>query len=69
MNPNYGYHLYQAQRTMTRAEVLAGDERRGRRAAAVSRGSRGLARTARARALLPVHAAAALAAKATARTA
>jgi hypothetical protein len=68
MNPNYGYQLYQAQRTITRAEVLAGDERRGRRAAAVSRGSRGLARTARARALLPARAAAALAARATART-
>ena len=25
MNPNYGYQLYQAERTQTRAEVLAGD--------------------------------------------
>jgi hypothetical protein len=33
MNPNYGYQLYQAERTQTRAEVLAGDARRGRRAA------------------------------------
>ena len=34
MNPNYGYQLYQAERTQTRAEVLAGDARRGRWAAA-----------------------------------
>jgi hypothetical protein len=33
MNPNYGYQLYQAQRTMTRAEVVAGDARLGRQAA------------------------------------
>ena len=26
MNPNYGYQLYQAERTQTRAEVLAGDD-------------------------------------------
>ncbi len=69
MNPNYGYQLYQAQRTMTRAEVLVGDARRGRRAAAVLRGSRGLAGAARPRAILAVHAAAALAARATARIA
>ena len=30
MNANYGYQLYQAERTQTRAEVLAGDARRGR---------------------------------------
>src|SRR6266702_1060626 len=30
MNPNYGYQLYQAERPQTRAEVLAGDARRGR---------------------------------------
>src|SRR5437870_974799 len=30
MNPNYGYQLYQAERTQARAEVLAGDARRGR---------------------------------------
>ncbi len=69
MNPNYGYQLYQAQRTMTRAEVLADDARRGRRAAAISRGSRRLANTARARALLTVHAAAVIAARAMARAA
>jgi hypothetical protein len=40
MNPNYGYQLYQIQRIKTRAEVLADDARRGRRAAAVARGSR-----------------------------
>ena len=69
MNPNYGYQLYQAQRTMTRAEVLADDARRGRRAAAISRGSRRLANTARARALPTVHAAAVIAARAMARAA
>ena len=30
MNANYGYQLYQAERTQTRAEILAGDARRGR---------------------------------------
>ena len=29
MNPNYGYQLYQAERTQSRAEILAGDARRG----------------------------------------
>jgi hypothetical protein len=43
MNPNDGYQLYQVQRTKTRAEILAGDARRGRQAAAVFRGSRALA--------------------------
>jgi hypothetical protein len=40
MNPNYGYQLYQAERTQTRAEVLTGDEQRGRWAAAQSRRGR-----------------------------
>ena len=40
MNPNYGYQLYQAERTRTRAEVLAGDAQRGRWAAAHSRRGR-----------------------------
>jgi len=40
MNPNYGYQLYQAERTQTRAEVLAGDAQRGRSAAAQSRRGR-----------------------------
>ncbi|HEY6310095.1 MAG TPA: hypothetical protein VIY52_04730 [Streptosporangiaceae bacterium] len=35
MNPYGGYQLYQVQRTETRAEILAGDARRGRQAAAV----------------------------------
>ena len=48
MNPNYGYQLYQAQRTMTRAEVLAGDTRRGaarQRSPAVAADLPGTART------------------------
>jgi hypothetical protein len=44
MNPNYGYQLYQSERTQTRAEVLAGDARRGRWAADFRRGRRGPAR-------------------------
>jgi hypothetical protein len=40
MNPNYGYQLYQAERTQTRAEILAADARRGRWAAAYSRRGR-----------------------------
>ena len=47
MNPNYGYQLYQAQRFIPRAEILAGDARRGRQAAA-TRGTRRLAGGARA---------------------
>ncbi len=47
MNPYGGYQLYQVQRTRTRAELLAGDARRGRQAAAVARGSRALAVKAR----------------------
>jgi hypothetical protein len=46
MNPSYGYQLYQAGRAMSRAEMLAGDARRGRGAAAISRGARGAARKA-----------------------
>ena len=38
MSPNYGYQLYQAERTQTRAEILAGDARRGRWAQASRRG-------------------------------
>jgi hypothetical protein len=33
MNPNYGCRLCQAQRTKTRAEVIAGGARLGRQAA------------------------------------
>jgi hypothetical protein len=50
MNPSYGYQLFQAERTMSRAEMLAGDDRLGRGAAAVGRGLRDVARRARARA-------------------
>ena len=46
MNPNYGYHLYQAQRVTPRAEILAADEQRGRQAATISRGARRLTRAA-----------------------
>ena len=45
MNPNYGYQLYQAQRTTSRTEIIAADAQRGRAAAAVTRGTRRLART------------------------
>ena len=44
MNPNFAYQLYQTQRVTSRAETLARDYQRGRQAAAVSRGSRRLAR-------------------------
>ena len=54
MNPNYGYQLYQAERTQTRAEVLAGDARRGRWAAASRRGRRGLARRGRGRGIMVI---------------
>ena len=37
MNPNYGYQVYQAERTRTRAEVLAQDARRGRGTARAAR--------------------------------
>jgi hypothetical protein len=54
MNPNYGYQLYQAERTQTRAEVLAGDTRRGRWAAASRRGRRGLTRRGRGRGIMVI---------------
>jgi hypothetical protein len=48
MSPNYGYQLYQAQRTVQRTaprtEIIACDAQRGRQAAAVTRGARRLAR-------------------------
>ena len=44
MNPNCAYELYQVQRVPSRAETLARDYQRGRQAAAVSRGSRRVAR-------------------------
>jgi len=54
MNPNYGYQLYQAERTQTRAEVLTGDARRGRWAADSRRGRRGLARRGRGRGIMVI---------------
>lgn len=37
MNANFGYQLYQIERTKSRAEIIAGDQALGRRAAAVTR--------------------------------
>jgi hypothetical protein len=54
MNPNYGYQLYQAERTQTRAEVLAGDARRGRWAAASRPGRRSPARSGRGRGIMVI---------------
>ena len=57
MNPYYGYQLYQAERTQTRAEVLADDARRGRWAAAAQRGrgGRGSARKGRGRGIMALN--------------
>ena len=49
MNPNYGYQLYQAERTQTRAEVLAGDARRDHGHHRGPDGSRGMTITGPAR--------------------
>jgi hypothetical protein len=54
MYPNYAYELYQAERTRTRAEVLAADTRRGRWAADSRRGRRGLARRGRGRGIMVI---------------
>ena len=67
MHANCGYQLYQAERTMSRAEVLSTDAQRGRRVAAVTRGGRGLARSARASAATAVNAIIAVAARTPAR--
>jgi hypothetical protein len=69
MNPCGGYQLYQAQRTETRAEILAGDARRGRQAAAVFRGSRALAGKASTPGIMALNAIRAIAAQVTARAA
>ena len=69
MNPYYEYQLYQAQRTKTRAEILAGDARLGRQAAAVFRGSRALAGRASTPGIMALNAIRAIAAQATARAA
>jgi hypothetical protein len=52
MNASYGYQLYQAERTQTRAEILAGDARRGRWAQASRRGRRSPARKGRGRGIM-----------------
>jgi hypothetical protein len=54
MYPNYAYELYQAERTRTRAEVLAADRRRGRWAADSRRGRRGLTRRGRGRGIMVI---------------
>jgi hypothetical protein len=69
MNPNYGYQLYQAQRTRARAEILAGDARLGRQAAAVFRGSRALAGQAATPGIMALNAIRAITAQVRARTA
>jgi hypothetical protein len=69
MNPYYGYQLYQAQRVKTRAEILSGDARLGRQAAAVFRGSRALAGKARTPGIMALHAIRVITARATARAA
>jgi hypothetical protein len=56
MNPYGGYQLYQVQRAKTRAEILADDARRGRRAAAVFRGRRAQAREAGAPGIMALNA-------------
>ena len=67
MNLYDGYQLYQVRRTRTRAEILADDARRGRRAAAVSRGARALAGQAGAPGIMAMNALRAMAAQVTAR--
>jgi hypothetical protein len=69
MSPYYGYQLHQAQRTKTRAEILADDARLGRQAAAVFRGSRALAGKASAPGIIALNAIRAIAAQVTARAA
>lgn len=67
MNPYYGYQLYQAQRTKTRAEILAGDVRLGRQAAGAFRGSRALAGKASTPGIMALNAIRAIAAQVIAR--
>jgi hypothetical protein len=67
MNANCGYQLYQAERNMSRAEVLSMDAQRGRRTAAVTRGGWGLARAARAPVATAMNAIIAIAARTPAR--
>jgi hypothetical protein len=63
MNPYDGHRLYRIQRTKTRAEILADDARRGRRAASVSGGSRALAGEARTAGIMALNAIRAMAAQ------
>jgi hypothetical protein len=69
MNPYYGYQLYQAQRTKTRAEILTDDAQLGRQAAAAFRGSRALAGKASTPGIMALNAIRAIAAQVTARAA
>ena len=69
MNPYYGYQLCQAQRTKTRAEILADDVRLGRQAAGPFRGSRALAGKASTPGIMALNAIRAIAAQVTARAA
>jgi hypothetical protein len=69
MNPYYGYQLYLAERPKTRAEILAGDARLGRQAAAVFRGSRALAGKASTAGITALNAIRAIAVQVTARAA
>ncbi len=69
MNPYYGYQLCQDQRTKTRAEILAGDARLGRQAAAVFRGSRALAGKASTPGIMALNAIRGIAAEVTTRAA
>jgi hypothetical protein len=63
MNPYGGYQLYQVQRPKTRAEILAGDARRGRQAATAVRVSRALAVKASMPGIMALHAIRATAAR------
>ena len=54
MNANYGYQLYQAERTQTRAEILGGDARRGRWAQASRRARWNPARKGRGRGIMVI---------------
>ena len=66
MTPYPGYQLYLAERPKTRAEILAGDARLGRQAAAVFRGSRALAGQASTPGIMAANAIRAIAAQVTA---
>jgi Tfp pilus assembly protein FimT len=69
MIANYGYQLYQDQRTKTRAEILAADARLSRQAEAISRATRTVAGPASAAGIRARDAIRALVAQLTARAA